>query len=358
MNNKNSNKKLFAEAIAEARSIREAAMENAKTALNETLGPKLDEIFNKAITEADENYEMNENSELDEILAELELEESNANLEESADLEENADLEESNDLDEAKDDDDKKDDKKDDKPKADKKDSPSTPKEPKEPKDEGDELVSKLSVEEFTNLIKDVIAQELAGSSEPSLGDEDTAIDSSEFGDEVGGDEFGDDIATNMDGDNDGFEEEDMDLDELLAELNNLDEVDEKIDESKDKNKEELKEAIKTIHKLRKELNEINLLNAKLMYSGKVISSFNNPSKSQIVRIYETFDKANTVKEAKLVFESLSAATKTSSVTKRTQIKENLSMASKPIGKAPNKSIIEVDETVNRWQFLAGITKK
>ena len=353
------NKELFAQAIAEAKDIRKAAMENAKTALNETLGPKLDEIFNKAVNEADEideNYGMNENSELDEILAELELEESNSTIEESTDLDENTDL------DEAKDDDDKsdkKDDKKDDKPKAPK--APKSDSEPKSEEDSDDEPISKLSIEEFTNLIKGVIAQELAGGSAPEsdLGGEDVSLDTPEIGDDLGG-EAPDSLGTNMD-DFGGEEEDDLaeiDLAEILAELDNLDEVDEQIEESTDKSKEELKEAIRTIKSLRKELNEVNVLNAKLMYSSKVISSFNNPSKSQIIKIYETFDRANTVKEAKLVFESLVSTAKTINTNKKSAIKESLGRASKPIGNAPNKSIVEVDETVSRWQFLAGINKK
>ena len=70
---------------------------------------------------------------------------------------------------------------------------------------------------------------------------------------------------------------------------------------------EELKEAYATVETLRNELNEINLLNAKLLYTNKIFKS-KNLSESQKVKVLEAFDKASTVKEAKLVFETVDAS--------------------------------------------------
>ena len=73
---------------------------------------------------------------------------------------------------------------------------------------------------------------------------------------------------------------------------------------------------------------------------------------SQKSKVLGAFDKAQTVKEAKLVFETISEnlATATKSV-----VKENLGRASKPAGVARKQPIMEVDSQVSRWQKLAGI---
>merc|ERR1712097_126481 len=78
-------------------------------------------------------------------------------------------------------------------------------------------------------------------------------------------------------------------------------------EEMKDKEKmeEELKEAYSAISTLKTELNEINILNAKLLYSNKIFKA-KNLTESQKAKVLNAFDKATTVKEVKLVFETLS----------------------------------------------------
>ena len=119
---------------------------------------------------------------------------------------------------------------------------------------------------------------------------------------------------------------------------------------------EELSEAIETINTLRSELNEINLLNSKLLYTNKIFKA-KNLKESQKVKVLNAFDKAATVKEAKLIFETLNDTFKTGKTVKRS-IKENkLGSASKSIAK-PNTSkqpIVESNEMVKRFQKLAGI---
>jgi len=117
---------------------------------------------------------------------------------------------------------------------------------------------------------------------------------------------------------------------------------------------EELKEAYATVETLRSELNEINLLNAKLLYTNKIFKS-KNLNESQKVKVLEAFDKAGTVKEAKLVFETVNSGFNSST---KKHVNENLGRASKSIStpKAPNKKpIVESDEMVLRFQKLAGI---
>ena len=119
---------------------------------------------------------------------------------------------------------------------------------------------------------------------------------------------------------------------------------------------EDLQEALKAVKILRNQLQEVNLLNAKLLYVNKVFKS-NNLSEGQKVNVIAAFDKAETVKEVKLVFETVSKNV----VAKPAAIKEHRSFASKATGNAqttaPKEIISEVSEQVQRWQKLAGIIK-
>ena len=115
-------------------------------------------------------------------------------------------------------------------------------------------------------------------------------------------------------------------------------------------------EAVETINILKAELHEINLLNSKLLYSNKIFKA-KNLTESQKVKVLNSFDKAATVKEAKLVFETLNDTFKTGKTAKRS-IKENkLGSASKSIAKPNNtkQPIVESNEMVKRFQKLAGI---
>jgi hypothetical protein len=115
--------------------------------------------------------------------------------------------------------------------------------------------------------------------------------------------------------------------------------------------KAELDEAISTIEALKSELNEINLLNAKLLYTNKIFKA-KNLNESQKVKVLSSFDKANNVGEVKMVFETLNEGIKVS----KNMIKENLGSASKgtmaPVTKKP---IVESNEAFLRMQKLAGI---
>jgi prolyl oligopeptidase PreP (S9A serine peptidase family) len=116
------------------------------------------------------------------------------------------------------------------------------------------------------------------------------------------------------------------------------------------KNEDEMNEMKKQVDTLKKELNEINLLNAKLLYVNKIFRS-KNLTESQKSKVLGAFDKANTVKEAKLVFETISESVKVN----REVVRENLGRASKPAGVARKQPIMEIDSQVSRWQKLAGI---
>ena len=119
---------------------------------------------------------------------------------------------------------------------------------------------------------------------------------------------------------------------------------------------QELSEAVETINILKSELHEINLLNSKLLYSNKIFKT-KNLKESQKVKVLNAFEKAATVKEAKLIFETLNDNFKSVKTVTR-PIKENrLGSASKTIS-SPNTNkqpIVESNEMVKRFQKLAGI---
>jgi len=121
----------------------------------------------------------------------------------------------------------------------------------------------------------------------------------------------------------------------------------------------DLQEALKTVETLRTELQEVNLLNAKLLYVNKIFKTGKNLSETQKANIVATFDKATSAKEAQLVYESLKATLNTSKPATSKITESRLGMASKPAGVAPKKAeiITEVSDAVKRMQKLAGIIK-
>jgi hypothetical protein len=116
----------------------------------------------------------------------------------------------------------------------------------------------------------------------------------------------------------------------------------------------ELNEAYKTIKTIQTELQEVNLFNAKLLYTNKIFKA-KTLTESQKVKVLAAFDKAASVKEAKLVFETLSEGFKE----KKSPVNESMlrGSASRAAGVADKKPILEVNDQYARWQTLAGIKK-
>ena len=141
--------------------------------------------------------------------------------------------------------------------------------------------------------------------------------------------------------------------------------VDEKIEDEKvaESLQVELNEAMSTVQYLRDQLNEVNLLNAKLLYTNKLFNSFNLDQKQKL-KVVETFDLAKSIREVKLSYTILSESYSLGgSVVKKTNttaktITEGL--ASKPVAStAPKKELIVENSNVMalRFQKLAGIKK-
>jgi N-dimethylarginine dimethylaminohydrolase len=131
-----------------------------------------------------------------------------------------------------------------------------------------------------------------------------------------------------------------------------------KMKKERDEMKKELDEAYKALAKVKSELNEINLLNSKLLYSNKVFKA-KNLTESQKVKVLAAFDKATSKKEAQLVYETVMENLNTQTTTKRPMTESVRGMASRVIAGAQNtkKPIIEVNSAFERMQKLAGIKK-
>jgi hypothetical protein len=114
-------------------------------------------------------------------------------------------------------------------------------------------------------------------------------------------------------------------------------------------------EEMDEMEELKKELQEVNLLNAKLLYTNKIFKS-KTLNESQKLRVLKAFDKATSVKEAKVIFETLNEGM-TSKTVKTSMMNEIKGSASKATGfiSESKQPIVEVDPMVARWQKLAGI---
>ena len=154
--------------------------------------------------------------------------------------------------------------------------------------------------------------------------------------------------------------DEDISLDEIIAALKeeegDKEEVKEEEDKDKDMKEEEdkkdLEEAYNVIKFLKSKINEVNLLNAKLLFSNKLFRNY-PLSENQKLKVIGNFDRASNLREVKLIYSTLCESF-TGSKTKRS-IKE--SYASKPSkSTAPKKEILsEGNALAARWKKLANL---
>ena len=161
---------------------------------------------------------------------------------------------------------------------------------------------------------------------------------------------------------NEEEESDEVDLEEILREMEaDMKGDDEKVDEAEEAEKEkELEEAYKTIKSLQKTINEVNLLNAKLLFANKLFRA-HNMTNEQKVKVIETLDRTKSVREVKLVFSTLAENFKYTSTNKvaKKAIKEGIaSKAVKSTKPAAAKQVIaESADFANRFKKLAGILK-
>jgi hypothetical protein len=170
-------------------------------------------------------------------------------------------------------------------------------------------------------------------------------------------------------------EMEEINLDELLAELEGEEgkegseeenggmHVDESAwEEQLQEVTAERDEAMKTVQILRNQINEVNLLNAKLLYTNKLFKqySLNNQQKMKVV---ENFDLTTNVREVKLTYAimaesfNLGGSVVKKKNTTATTITEGL--ASKAVASTkPSQEIVSGgNKMAERFKTLAGINK-
>jgi len=114
--------------------------------------------------------------------------------------------------------------------------------------------------------------------------------------------------------------------------------------------KAELKEYKEAVTFLREKLHEVNILNAKLLYTNRLFKEY-VLSNDQKMKIVETFDRAQTSREIKLVYSTLAESFKGGSI-KKTRVQESASVGTT---KPTKKIITEESEVANRFKKLAGI---
>ena len=154
-------------------------------------------------------------------------------------------------------------------------------------------------------------------------------------------------------------EEDDIDLEEILRALSEQDEEEgEAAEEQVSKLTSDLDEHRKVVKYLRSKLNEVNLLNAKLLFTNKLFRA-HGLTNEQKLKVVENFDRATNLREVKLVFATLaeSFGSKPASTAKQ-QIKEKKGSASKAVASTKPKSPKVIEEGFDmkqRFQKLANI---
>ena len=115
----------------------------------------------------------------------------------------------------------------------------------------------------------------------------------------------------------------------------------------------ELNEYKEAVVFLKDKLHEVNILNAKLLYTNKLFKEY-ALSNDQKLKIVETFDRAQTTREIKLVYTTLAESFTGEKNEKKEVVKEFASKKSG--GTAPSKKIIsEENQVADRFRKLAGI---
>ena len=389
------NTDLLKEAIADAKAVKETAIANAKLALEEAFTPHLksmlsakleemdkedvDEGYGKKYEEDDVKEEMDSKDDmkeekedmdeakeeldeinLDELLAELELDEdkrTDAEQEGYKDGFEDAkddiekelkgmkvsedartDAEEEGYKDGMKDE--KEDLKEDERTDAEEEGYLDGEKDEKEDMDDEDIDLEDMSEDDLKGFIEDVIKDLVA----------DGTIEAGEDFEEEDVEMMDVEDVEDVDVDVEIDEAKDMDKGETGVGNEDGDRDDSKVE--KETEKMRFKEAIDEINELKKELNEVNLLNAKLLYTNKVFKS-KNLSEDKKVKVLKAFDKASTVKEAKVIFETLNEGL----ISKPEAKVRPQGSASKATGTITEvkKPIIESNDVYNRMRKLAGL---
>ena len=340
---------LLKEAIADAKAVRETALENAKMALEEAFTPKLQSMLSKKIQMEMDDEEMEE----DEMPAEEEPlvaqdedpadEFSEDEMPAEPEMEEEGVIEING-----------------------VKYAPVVSEEEEEEMEEGDEEAEMEEDDQEDDLDLEAVIKELEDeleeSENPYDGDEQhqdyKKVSEQSDSSEIGKADNKVDVADAKDEeDPQGAKlteeegDEDIDLDEVLKALSEEEDEEEEMEEVA-KLRSDLDEHRSVITTLREKLNEVNLLNAKLLFTNKLFRKYglNNEQKMKVV---EQFDRAVTLREVKLVYSTLGESFGVA----RNKINESKGSASKSIASTkPEKKVIsESSDLRDRFKKLANI---
>ena len=385
------NSKLLKEAIADAKAVRETAIANAKIALEEAFTPRLQSILSKKLQQEIEDSEAEED--VNEEFADAE----NASDEDSSEIGDSENAEPADDANDSSDVAQENPDTEVDSAEVGEEDENSeviseedeevpgedqSRIEEEESEEESEEDESEEEDEDEDELDLEAIIRELEEElqeegdeeemheeeSEEEISEEEEEMHEEE-GEEESHEEEGAEEVSEEEGEEESSEEgeeDEIDLDEILREMGYGDDEEvseeaeeEEANESWNEEKEaELEEAYSVIKSLKKTINEVNLLNAKLLYTNKLFRSYDltNEQKHKVV---ETLDRTQNVREVKLVYSTLAESMKIGGTSKKVkpQTKINESFASKPVAStAPKKEIIaESNGLAERFKQLANI---
>ena len=349
---------LLKEAIADAKAVRETALQNAKAALEEAFTPRLQSMLSQKLKE--DEYEEDETEEGD--YEEDEVAEDGEDEEKPLEVDPSDEGPDSGDAGEAEvPSDEGGDDAYDD----------------GDDVGDGEDVAGDVQVEpesEDEDLDVEAIVRELEAEEDEEIS-EDEAEEDEEVAEtvEVNGktyslvkeeeaeedEEVAEESVTTEDEEAEEDEgeavEEIVDLSELLDELEGETEEDEEVAEEVKKLSSDLTEHRKVIQYLKNKLNEVNLLNAKLLFTNKLFKTY-NLNNNQKLRVVETFDRAQNTREIKLVYTTLaeSFSGKTSGV-KVSKINESFAPKPQKSTKPSKKIINEGSDVAARFKKLAGI---
>ena len=390
---------LLKEAIADAKAVRETALANAKIALEEAFTPKLQRMLSaKLAQEEDGEPEAAEDEDLEEQADSEEPMEDTSDLpaEESGDeAYEDDGVEDGMSEDEVEEDDDMEEEMGDssamgegeeeweeDEIPAEEDEEPvqqdEGPAEEVEEAYEDDELDLEAIIRELEADADEDEEPVEEQSDSSDIGEDDDVVEPAEGDDEEKDetddssaapgaenedDEVVDDLDEQADGEEAEEDEEPLDLESIIKELEDEME-DEEAEEDEEPAEEsakaklakvnaDLAEHRKVVKYLSSKLHEVNLLNAKLLYTNKLFRA-HSLKESQKLRVIETFDRAKNLREVKLVFTTM-AESFGSVPGKRRRVTE--SAASRPTASTkPRKRVItEGQELARRFKHLAGI---
>jgi hypothetical protein len=238
-----------------------------------------------------------------------------------------------------------------------------------EPAMEGEDMAPEMDMEDEDELDLESIIRELEAQIAGEEGEEAHIEEPAMEGDEAPEMEVPAEEPA-MESEEAPADDEEIDLDEILREMGYGDD-EEKIEEEAEEDAEEmkaevaslqaeLKEAITVIKSLKGTINEVNLLNAKLLYANKLFRGY-NLTNEQKVKVVENLDRTTSVREVKLVYATLSESMKFTGTERKVAAKKTVTegFASKvQASTAPKKEIIsESNELANRFKQLAGIIK-